>query len=97
MSGTYAAGLCWGGITGGCLSIQPGGLLFTTQKIQVPRDKRRIFIPFADLRGVDRSRVFGFPAVLLETEAQGWEFVIFRRAAFLRELRSCWLGREIPF
>ena len=79
------------------LTIQPGGLLFTTQKIQVPRDKRRIFIPFADLRGVGRSRVLGFPAVQLETEAQGWEFVIFRRAAFLRELRSCWLGREISF
>lgn len=82
---------------GGCLTIQPGGLLFTTQKIQVPRDKRRIFIPFADLRDVGRSRVLGFPAVQLETEAQGWEFVIFRRAAFLRELRSCWLGREISF
>ena len=97
MGGAYSASLCRGGITGGCLTIQPGGLLFTTQKIQVPRDKRRIFIPFADLRGVDRLRVFGFPAVLLETEAQGCEFVIFRRAAFLRELRSCWLGREISF
>ena len=64
MGGAYSAGLCRGGITGGCLAIQPGGLLFTTQKIQVPRDKRRIFIPFADLRGVDRLRVFGFPAVL---------------------------------
>lgn len=97
MGGAYPASLCRGGITGGCLAIQPGGLFFTTQKIQVPRDKRRIFIPFADLRSVDRSRVLGFPAVLLETGAQSWEFVIFRRAAFLRELRSCWLGREISF
>lgn len=60
MGGAYAASLCWGGITGGCLLIQPGGLLFTTQKIQVPKDKRRIFIPFADLRAVGRSRVLGF-------------------------------------
>lgn len=97
MGGAYPASLCRGGITGGCLAIQPGGLLFTTQKIQVPRDKRRIFIPFADLRSVGPSRVFGFPAVLLETGARSWEFVIFRRAAFLRELRSCWLGREISF
>ena len=87
MGGAYSASLCRGGITGGCLTIQPGGLLFTTQKIQVPRDKS----------DVGRSRVLGFPAVQLETEAQGWEFVIFRRAAFLRELRSCWLGREISF
>ena len=70
MGGAYAASLCWGGITGGCLLIQPGGLLFTTQKIQVPKDKRRIFIPFADLRAVGRSRVLGFPAVRLETEAR---------------------------
>lgn len=28
MDGTYAASLCWGGITGGRLCIQPGGLLF---------------------------------------------------------------------
>ena len=97
MGGAYSASLCRGGITGGCLTIQPGGLLFTTQKIQVPRDKRRIFIPLADIRSLDRSRVLGFPAVLLETEARSWEFVVFRRAAFLRGLRSCWLGREISF
>ena len=30
MGGTYAASLCWGGITGGSLSIQPGGLLFAS-------------------------------------------------------------------
>ena len=97
MGGTYAASLCWGGITGGRLCIQPGGLLFSTDKIQVPRDKRRIFIPFADICGVDRSRALGFPSVVLETETGRWEFVILRRAAFLRGLRSCWLGREISF
>ena len=97
MGGAYAASLCWGGITGGCLLIQPGGLLFTTQKIQVPRDKRRVFIPFADIRSVDRSRVLGFPAVRLETETRRWEFVVLRRAALLRGLRSCWQGREISF
>ena len=97
MGGTYAASLCWGGITGGRLCIQPGGLLFSTDKIQVPRDKRRIFIPFADIRGVDRSRVLGFPAVRLETETRRWEFVVLRRAALLRGLRSCWQGREISF
>ena len=68
-----------------------------TQKIQVPRDKRRIFIPFADIRSVDRSRVLGFPAVRLETETRRWEFVVLRRAALLRGLRSCWQGREISF
>lgn len=97
MGGTYAASLCWGGITGGRLCIQPGGLLFSTDKIQVPRDKRRIFIPFADIRGVDRSRVLGFPSVVLETEVRRWEFVIFRRAAFLRGLRSFWAGSNISF
>lgn len=97
MGGTYAASLCWGGITGRSLSIQPGGLLFATQKIQVPRDKRRVFIPFADIRSVDRSRVLGFPAVRLETETRRWEFVVLRRAALLRGLRSCWQGREISF
>ena len=97
MGGAYAASLCWGGITGGCLLIQPGGLLFTTQKIQVPKDKRRIFIPFADLRAVGRSRVLGFPAVRLETEARRWDFVVLRRAAFLRVLRECALGCEISF
>ena len=97
MGAAFAASLFCGGITGGCLSVQPGGLLFTTQKLQVPRDKRRVFIPFADLRAVGRSRALAFPAVRLETEARRWEFVVFRRAAFLRALRECWSGCEISF
>lgn len=71
------------------LRLGPGGLSFTTQKIQLPRNMREVFIVHAGITGAEFSHVAGFPSVLLSTDTgQVWEFVIFSRKKFLKALEA---------
>ncbi len=90
MQELFYASICLdNGICGGSLRLGPGGLSFTTQKIQIPRNMREVFIPYAGITGVETSRVAGFPSVLLSTDTgRVWEFVLFSRKKFLSALAA---------
>ena len=96
MDGTYAPASAGGGITGGRLCAPAGWAAVSTDKIQGPAGQKTYFHTLCrrhSRRGpLTRARLS--TPVVLETEVRRWEFVIFRRAAFLRGLRSA-AGLEI--
>lgn len=85
----FSAGICRTALSRRQPAHRPGGLGFTTQKIQLPRNMREVFIVYAGITGAEFSRVAGFPSVLLSTDTgQVWEFVIFSRKKFLKALEA---------
>ncbi|HIQ87244.1 MAG TPA: hypothetical protein IAD33_07135 [Candidatus Scatomorpha gallistercoris] len=65
MAELFSAGICRTALSRRQPAHRPGGLGFTTQKTQLPREMMEVFIPCACISGVELSRAAGFPSVII--------------------------------
>lgn len=90
MDKMYVASLCYyGGLLGGALRLDDERLTYSTTKLQVAPEIRRMPLPYCRIRGVEKSRALFLPTVTVKMEdGQERKFLVFGRKSFLENLKA---------
>lgn len=90
MDKMYAASLCYrGGLLGGALRLDDERLTYSTTKLQVAPEIRKMPLPYCRIKGVEKSRALFLPTVTISMEdGQERKFLVFRREGFLESLSA---------
>ena len=90
MDKMYAASLCYrGGLLGGGLRLDDERLTYSTTKLQVPPDIRKMPLPYCRIKSVEKSRALFLPTATVKMEdGKEWKFLVFGRKSFLDNLKA---------
>ena len=90
MDKIYGASLCYrGGLLGGGLRLDDERLTYSTTKLQVPQEIRKMPLPYCRIKGVEKSRALFLPTVTVKMEdGKEWKFLVFRWDGFLDNLKT---------
>ncbi len=90
MDKMYMVSLCYyGGLLGGGLRLDDERLTYSTTKLQVAPEIRKMPLPYCRIKGVKKSRALFLPTVTIQMEdGREWKFLVFGREGFLENLKT---------
>ena len=89
MQNYFLASLCKNGILGGGITLEPDSFTYHTNKSGIPKEYRKLRIPFRNIRSLSTGSALFFPWISVSlTSGEEYKFIIFSRKRFLELLRS---------
>ena len=85
----FIVSLCKNGILGGGIVIDTEAAVYHTGKLTVPKEYRRLAMPYRDIAALTAGWLGVLPTVLIKMNSgEEYRFLVFRRQKFIRTLRG---------
>ena len=87
MKRCFIVSLCKNGILGGAIRANNEAITYSTGKLTVPKEYKRIEMKYSEIAGVEKGWMLLFPTAMIEMkDGRKFKFIVFNRRRFMRTL-----------